>query len=996
MRRLLSLVTLVAMVAGCTGGTEEPPITAGGSARTPATVEPEIHLMLMWHQHQPFYPKDEEGVYTFPWVRVHATKDYWDMAAMLEEHPGVRATFNLTPVLLMQLEDLAAGAKDAYWVASEIPAQDLTLEEKTFIAERLFDVNPRIVDRFPRFQELADERAESGVEGVVESWDDADFRDLQVLFNLAWTDPGFLAEQPLSSLVEKGREFAEEDKQIIFDEHLRIIGEVIPLHARLWEEGRIEVTTTPLAHPILPLIGDTNLATVGDPAAVMPSNRLREIADADQQVIRGLDTAERLLGRRPRGMWPGEGAVAQLIMNLFAKNEVEWVATGEDVLAKSLGMGSFERDASDRVVEADTLYRPYLAQVPQRDPVAMFFRDLRLSDLIGFEYSGMGADAAADDFMDRLRAIYESVDIQAAADAGQPVVVSVILDGENAWEHYDNDGKDFLHALYTSLAETEWVETITPSEYLERFSQPEPLPEVFPASWFQPNFATWIGEEEEAAAWDYLFETRQALRRAEQSGEIGEDALAAAMEKMLFAEGSDWFWWYGADQDSGNDGYFDAAFRELLGQVYDALGQSRPIYVEVPIIPETPMAADRAPSDLLTMGIDGVEDAAWAEAGLYEEAGVWWAFDKDHLYLRYDGDIDSGATIYLGAPQGRKSPTTYRGAILGFGATHVVVVDSTGALLCSPILEFDPERCLRLEAASGPDLVEAAIPLDELGALEMGSIILAKADQESSLRPEAGPLALQVPDISDVQVFLEVEDPTGDDHGPGSYTYPTDPVFSPGSYDLTLFQVGTEEGDLVFTFEVASPIGNPWGSPSGLSVQTVDIYIDTDPGAATGARLLLPGRNAALEEGYGWEYGITIEGWQPAVYLAGLDASWEETEPSMSVAVFGDQGRVVVSLPLEVLGEGNPATWGYTAVLLSQEGFPSPGVRRVRDVNPAAEQWRAGGAPRDVNHTRIFDVAWPTEGEQETWLSDYEPVTSGPIDNPGSDDFATLPMLQAE
>lgn len=999
MRRFASLLIALALIlTACTSDSDTSATTtttAAGDGTVETTVpvdEPPAYLMLMWHQHQPFYPKDADGVYTRPWVRVHATKDYWDMAAMLEDHPEVTVTFNLTPVLLLQLEDLANGAKDSYWVASEVPAGQLTEEQKRFIAERFFDVNGGIVSRFPRFQELADDRADRGVDAVVATWTDSDFRDLQILFNLAWTDPSILAVEPLAALVAKERGYSEEDKPVLLDEHLRIIKEVIPLHARLWEEGRIEVATTPLAHPILPLIADTDLATVGDPAAKMPANRFREIADADQHVIRGLDTAERLLGMRPRGMWPGEGSVAQDIMNLFAKNGVEWVATGEDVLAKTLDLGSFERDSSDTVVEAETLYQPYSVQISSREPVAMYFRDIRMSDQVGFEYSGMTADAAVDDFIGRLRAAYESIDVAGAVEAGQPPVISVILDGENAWEHYDNDGIDFLNALYDRIAETPWLETTTPSGFLDSHGDLEPISNVFPASWFQPNFATWIGEDEEAAAWDYLYKTRQDLRQAEQAGDTSEEDLASALEAMLFAEGSDWFWWYGSDQDSGNDGYFDVAYRELLGQVYDALGQERPSFVEVPIIPQTPIAADRSPVGLITIVVDGVAETAWDDAGWYEAAGFGWAFDKENLYLRFDGDIGSDVQLYLGAPQGDKTPTTFDGSVLGFGATDVLVVDGSTSLLCNPRLEFEPDRCVEVMSASG-EVLEAAIPLEEMGALAAGDVIFVKALIGDELLPDLGPLALQVPDISNVDVFLDIEDPVGDDHGPGSYVYPGDGVFPAGSYDLTRVQVGTEGDDIVFSFEVLSPIGNPWGSPSGLSVQTFDVYIDTDPGSETGARLLIPGRNAALAEGDGWEYAVTIEGWQPAVYVAQSDGSTEETEPSMSVAVFGDEGKVVVRLPRGVFGEGDPSTWGYAIAVLSQEGFPSPGVRRVRDINPTAEQWRGGGAPDDINHTRVYDVAWPVEGEQEQALSDYPAVASGSVDDLGPDDFGLIALV---
>ncbi len=801
MRRLLILVVVIAAVAlGCTRseretattsttGPEPVTSTTAGQASKP---DPGFYVMLMWHQHQPFYPKDENGVYTRPWVRAHATKDYYDMAAMVEKYPDITATFNLTPVLLLQLEDLANGAKDVYWVKAETPAGELTDADKRFLLERFFDVNPKIIARFPRFQELSTARTGREVDELVATWTEQDFRDLQVLFNLAWTDPDFLAVEPLNSLVARGSDFTEADKSILFAEHLRIIQEVIPLHARLWEEGAIEVTTTPFAHPILPLIADTSLALVGDPAARLPQERFREIPDADQQVIRGLDVAERLLGRRPSGMWPGEGSVAQLVMSLFSKNGVQWVATGEDVLAKSLDIGSFTRDAFDTVEQADLLYRPWEATLTRNPPVPMFFRDVRISDQLGFEYSGMTGEDAAADFMNRLQNIHDSVDVQAAREAGQPYVVSVILDGENAWENYENDGKDFLNAMYRSLSEADWVSTITPSQYLDRFNEPEGLGEVFPAAWFQPNFATWIGEEEEATAWDYLYAVRDDLRRAEQSGDFDDEPLAAAFEKMLLAEGSDWFWWYGADQDSGDDGYFDRAYRELLGQVYDALGQERPAFVNVPIIPERPAVADQSPTDLLTITVDG-DLSDWEGAGRYkfEDSDVdslFWAFDKENLYLRVDQNPILSSlpryVVYLGAPQGDKVAVGLDGTPLGFGATHLVRL----ADQCTLENGAGNEVLAEVDCSTFPPDFEASIPLSELGALEAGDSIFMKVERADARQPSAGPAVVQVPDISNVEVFLEVSDPIGDDHGPGSYTYPGDVVFAPGSYDLTSFQ----------------------------------------------------------------------------------------------------------------------------------------------------------------------------------------------------------------
>ena len=922
-RRLLILLAFVLAIAGCTSDDGTPSTTTTSEVATTAVSAPAsptqppdadhqaLNLVLMWHQHQPLYPKDADGYVSRPWARLHATKDYYDMAALLADYPDVHATFNLTPVLMRQLEELTQGAKDIYWAMTEIPADQLQEEERTFVIERFFDTNAKIVARFPRYQELIEKRDQP------DSFTVDELRDLQVLFNLAWTDPSFLAEEPLAALVGKGRDFSEDDKATVLAEHSRIIAEVLPLHRRLWDSGQIEVTTTPFAHPILPLLTDTDLALVGDPTGLRPVNRYRQPADAVDQVRRGLNEAERQLGRRPVGMWPGEGSVAQDVMGMFASNGVDWVATGEDVLAQTLGIGSFERGANDLVAQSDVLYQMHQAQVGTEGGLPMFFRDDVLSDLIGFEYCGTPAD-----FMSRLADINEALE---GMDIAGPKVVSVILDGENAWEHYDNDGIDFLNALYRRLSESDFVRTVTPSELLELYpSAPQPLPDIFPGAWFQPNFATWIGEPEEAQAWDYLFQARSDLGTAQRRGDATDTAIADAYETMLFAEGSDWFWWYGADQDSGNDGYFDRAFRELLGQVYDALGLERPDYVQIPIIPHPTVEPARGQSELVTIVIDDiVATEAWAVGGRYELAGgsvvdaLDYAFDKENLYVRVTlgpdgtGGNDGTFDLYLGVPTAiRAYGLTEGGAVLGFNASHRLSWSAADPRTVVGPYEYSKRGADDAETVATPagfdgEAIEFAIPIESLPAISAGDrinlrVIETGATSAGTVLPGAGPGYIRVPDISNVEVVLAAADPTGDDHGPGTYTYPQDSVFSPGSYDLTGFSVGLSGDDMVvFDFEVAAPIGNPWGSPVGYSIQTFDLYIDEDPGAATGARLLLPGRNAALETDIGWEYALTLEGWFPALYLAQPDGSIEETEPRLP------GGGQVVSVP--GVGGGDPS-----------------------------------------------------------------------------------------
>lgn len=999
---IAALTALAFVVAACTAGSpEEPPETSptspdgGVTETTEPEAAPELYVMLMWHQHQPYYPLDDDGVVTRPWVRVHATKSYVDMVTTVADHPDVNVTFNLTPVLLTQLQAFVDGTRDIYWTLTEVPADQLDDDQRGFLMRRFFDVNQRVVDRFPRYAELAAIRDEAGgPDAPLDTFTDDDYRDLQVLFNLAWTDPDFLATEPLADLVDRGRDFAEEDKAVVLGEHERIVGLVFDVHRELWDAGQIEVTTTPLAHPILPLVIDTNEATVGDPTAVLPAQRFSEPLDAVVQVEAGLDLAEELLGRRPVGMWPAEGAVSQLAASVMAQAGVEWIATGEPVLAAGAGLGeAFPRGAGDVPDDAELLYRPHAVSLQRSDDLPIFFRDLRLSDLIGFEYSGDSGGAAADDFITRLAAIR---DVLGPAPEGQPWVVSVILDGENAWENYENDGKEFLNALYTNLAETPWLETITPSEYLDRHGTPEPIDgDLFPGSWFQASFATWIGEDEEATAWDYLATTRAALDAA------GDDAPPEAVEAMLFAQGSDWFWWYGADQSSGDDGYFDRAYRAWLRRVYEALGEDVPAFVGIPIIPASPVPPTVEPSgDAVSPTIDGtVDEGEWAGATFYDLPGgrLVAGLDADRLSLGI-GDPGEPLRLALGVPSAEPyRGTTDDGDEVGFGITHELTLDPASGEACLVVADAEPE--CDLEAALGVGEWEVAVDVDRLGTLEPGDRVALRG-LEPGLLPAAAPATIQVPDVSNVELRAEIADPVGDDTGPGAYTYPTDAVFTPGSYDLTRFTAGVEGDDVVFTFEVDAAIRNPWGSPTGLAIQTFDVYLDADPGAGTGARLLIDGRNAALGPDDGWEAALTVEGWDSALYLADLDGTTEETKPTIGIVVLAEKGKVIVRVPAALLPEGDPADWGYAVAVLGQEGFPSSGVRRVRDVETAAAQYRFGGAPGGtINHTRIIDLALPEEGgvqggpgEQARLLADLPSFTGAQADI-GPDDVAQIPLV---
>ena len=991
--------------------------------------EPELYVMLMWHQHQPFYTKNDDGYYTRPWVRVHATKDYLDMVELVADYPDMKATFNLTPVLLRQLEDFSNGAKDLYWFYTEINADDLTEEDKAFIVSRFFDTNPKVIARFPRYVELRNSNQNWS------TWTNQDFRDLQILFNLAWTDPKYLSQEPLQDLVSRGRDFTEEDKTTLLNKHSELIDRVIPAHAELWKTGQIEITTTPYAHPILPLIFDTNLAAVGDIGAELPTNRFSKPTDAAIQVEKGLDLAEKLLGQRPTGMWPAEGAVSQEVLGMFAKEGIKWIATGEHVLSKSLDIPTFKRNTKGIVTNPEVLYTPWYGQLNRQDDVAIFFRDLSISDQVGFTYSGMSPELAVADMMKALEAARE-----VSATMDKPLVVSIVLDGENAWEHYQNDGIDFLSLMYETLTTTDWLKTTTPTEYIEKYGpQIEKLDKVFPASWFQPNFATWIGETEETYAWDYLQKTRAFYDRSNASGDYTDEQLEEAFDFMLLAEGSDWFWWYGSDQSSGNDDYFGSAYRNLLKNVYTSLGESPPAYLDIPIISPAAQLFDKPSESILNSNqallVNGSTNSnIWTDAGVIETSDIiskiQYRFSDEHLYVSIQKSsssmqesnpwVNTDLDIYIESPSRtkiRRSSVPSKDSVtsiqqfLGIETTQAIFHNGEklkdGSYFTCTKRDLPNEgsvkeetfstTCLTKEtteiSSSGNELY-LKIPLGELGSLSFGDKIKFRfySDIFSDFIEPSRPLALFVPEVSNVELFLDITDPIKDDHGEGTYTYPVDGVFIPGSYDFEGFSAGIADGSLIMNFDILSAVKNPWGSPRSLSVQTIDVYIDKDFGSNTGVKQLGNYRFAKMPDESGWEYHIVIEGWEPQIWKSLPGGESELVTNQFDIVVVPDKGVIVVKIDIEnQLGGGNPEEWHYGIIMMSQDGY-GPNGSRIREINSSAEQYRGGGAPNVVNHPNIFDVIFPEGGVQEEYLSSYGDY-EGSVDDIPTELLASIPLV---
>jgi alpha-amylase/alpha-mannosidase (GH57 family) len=578
-------------------------------------------VAILWHMHQPFYEDLVTGEHILPWVRLHALKDYYGMVALLREFPDVKVTFNLVPSLLVQLEAFAAGhARDRYLELSLKPAVDLELSEIEFILDHFFRAqHQRMIAVYPRYAELLTRRGrsvptEAEKRAVARRFSVDDLRDLQVWHKLAWMDPFYLEGDPrIRGLVEQGTGFTEDDKMLLAAIELELLNKVIPEYRAAAGRGQIEISTSPFYHPILPLLCDSDVYLSTHPDSPMPRQRFVHPEDAAEQLERAAACHERLFGRRPIGLWPSEGSVSDAIVPLVAEAGFTWMATDELILARTLGI-TLKRDSDEHLEEPERLYTPYA--LTHGATLSCMFRDHALSDLIGFSYAGWNSEAAAAHFVARLA---EAGRRYGKRTGGEEALVPIILDGENAWEHFDGGGRPFLRALYRRLSEDPDLRTVTMAEGC--VAPHRDLPAIFPGSWIDANFYIWIGHADDRRAWGQLADARRALDSATRDAALHPAALAGAREEVLIAEGSDWFWWYGDDHSSDQDLDFDDLFRRHLRNMYRFLQKPVPDELFVSNISALGAPpAQTAPMALLAPTLDG-EDTSyfeWLGAGTLE------------------------------------------------------------------------------------------------------------------------------------------------------------------------------------------------------------------------------------------------------------------------------------------------------------------------------------------------------------------------------------------
>ncbi len=538
-----------------------------------------LKVVLYWHMHQPEYRDVSSGEYRLPWTYLHALKDYVDMASHLEANPQARAIVNFAPVLLEQIEDYANQVKHclkdnttirdphlAALIASSLPTDG---ESRIgLIKDCLRAQEQRMIARFPAYRRLAEiaRWLQDHHEALVYI-DHQYLVDLMVWHHLVWMGETVRrTDDRIKQLIEKGSRYTLAERWILLEVIGELLGSVIERYRRLAERGQIELSVTPYAHPIVPLLLDVQSAREAMPEADLPEqgNYPGGLERTRWQFERGLKTFKRFFGFRPEGCWPSEGSLSEATLSLLDEFGFRWTASGENVLRNSLTAAGREPD------EDSCLHGVYRMG---QNAVNCFFRDDGLSDLIGFTYSHWHADDAVANFVHHLE------NIAATCRTHPGAVVSIILDGENAWEHYPENGYYFLEALYRELSDHSELELTTYSRLLDTHPKVEKLSRLAAGSWVYGTFSTWVGEKDKNRGWDMLIEAKRCFDKVMQSGRLNTEQREQAELQLAICEGSDWFWWFGDYNSVEAVSDFESLFRHNLVHLYRILGETPPDYL---------------------------------------------------------------------------------------------------------------------------------------------------------------------------------------------------------------------------------------------------------------------------------------------------------------------------------------------------------------------------------------------------------------------------------
>ncbi len=923
-----------------------------------------LNLAIIWHQHQPLYWNRMTGEYELPWVRVHAVQEYIDSPRILAEFPGIHVTYNLQPTLLRQILDYAEitpeereqgglyqyiGAVDNHlkWTWKLITAPEtITPEERREMQRQFFWINGYMFDRDGNDPYYDPRYATLNLLKNTRDLTDQELLDAAGLYLLWQISPELHEELGLLELRGKSG-WTPQDVLRVIAAQREVCARVVDAYRTAQQAGS-ELITSPFFHPIVPILLERGW---------------REDVQAQLDLAKGLH--DDLFGQPAVGVWPPEQAVSSATVEAFARAGFSWTVTNEGILGDALG----------HTPQVDEL-----TSVWDYQGIAVLFRHHGLSDKIGFSYGNKPTQVAVEDFMGELRGIWEGLQDP----EGHLLVVA--LDGEN-WMFmagYPDNGRAFLRALYEALSQADWVRTVTPREFLAEHPPARALPTIPRGSW-GGDLSTWEGEVDEEIAWEWLGACREAV--------FSHDPNPEALDALYAAEGSDWFFWYGKDWDSGTDELFDWLFKVHLVSAYRAAGVPEEEIPQVLTLRLEPFLS--ANLGEVSLGLDGVGgEEEWVDAarfpGTGEVTALYVGYQERALVVRVDlarpareyVGADFKLVLYVGGTPGEPAnvASRYAGVSLGMALSSAVELDFSkvrpdgsgfvfrfaadgrgGWQLASPI------STLLFRKAKVGDVVEFQIPMEELGT-EPGKSIsfvlaLERAGEVVGEAPEQPVYAL-IPTLIQGELIFELGDPAGDDVGPGTYVYPLNKVFSPpGIFDLVRYAIYDAGDAWQFALDFTA-LPNPWGGPHGFSHPLVLLFLDVAEGGSSELHPEAEAAKVAFDPEHPWDYFIRVAGW-PAY---GRHLWTTDTGPEL-VSVTSDpkRGRIIVTVPKELLPEVQG--WHYVLVA-SQDGYAKDYVRPIA-AQPG--EWVGGGNPDPRWAPLIYDYLTPPGVSQQELLSSYDP-----------------------
>ncbi|MCX4274272.1 MAG: glycoside hydrolase family 57 protein [Candidatus Gastranaerophilales bacterium] len=611
-----------------------------------------LNIAFIWHFHQPIYQENYNEDFLMPWVRLHSSKDYYDMLWRIENFKNIRLNFNISPVLVGSIERYLQGNHDIHSRLLISDVDTLNIEDKNFILQHFFDANyANMILKRPYYASLYNKRYSK--ENIsTDAFDNQEYADIMANFTLCWIDKKFVEMFPnLSKLMDKEQGYTLEDRKEIFNIQLEIFKKLPDLYKKFQNQNRIEISTNPFYHPILPLLLDINEDKYQYSENLPEKSKLME-EDAIEQTKKSLDKFEEFFGKRPKGVWLPEQCISKKAIELLSDLNVKWTVADEGILANSIKK-EFTRDFEGNLEDPYDLCANY--KLKDDTKTNIIFADSFFANLVGFGYGNYEGEIAANDFYEKIKTIQNKLENSPKEEH----LLTIAMDGENCWESYPNDGEEFLNTLYSLIENDPSLETVLVSEFLEK-SEPILLEELSSGSWINRNFDLWIGEPTKNIAWLYLDKTRTKLEEVKEKllseAKTGKAKAAAealidkAKQEIFIAQGSDWFWWYGEPNESGNDHIFDYLFRAHLKNVYKILNEPHPGYLDIPLISIIGKPV-REPKRSISPIIDGVIDDSvdnWADAGYIflpdsptfsaEKTikGIYYGSDDTNVYFKFE------------------------------------------------------------------------------------------------------------------------------------------------------------------------------------------------------------------------------------------------------------------------------------------------------------------------------------------------------------------------